>query len=833
MTALTVGAGQQFATLNSALLASHDGDTIYVQAGTYTNDFSDINTKVSIVGVGGMAHFVATVSPPNGKAIFVVNTDLSIDHLEFSGAAVGDGNGAGIRSYQPGTLTITNSYFHDNQDGILAGTPANGVGVITIDHSEFSHNGDGSGLSHNIYVNDIGNFQATNSYFHDAAVGHEIKSRAAVNTITNNRIMDGNGTASYSIDLPNGGNSTVANNFIQQGPNSQNPTIIAYSEEGSPWPGSQLIVQGNTIVNQLAGTAYGVWSNFVTAQITGNHFYGLTPSQIALGPNTQSGNDTLASLPAMDTSHPWAASPWDTLISGNAAADVLAGTAGKDLFVGGAGSDTFIVGNGRDTIADFSHAQGDRIDLTGVASIASLADVLSHGTQTGADAIIDFGNGSGLTLQGVALNSLFASDFIFSNSGPDTTPPALSGTSPADNSLNVAAGSNLVLTFSESVKAGSGTLVIHNAADGSTVASIAIGDPSQVSFSGSTVTINPSSDLTASTHYYVTVDSGAIQDLAGNAFAGISGSTAFDFTTAAPPALKVAYDFNADGHSDLLWQNDSGQAAVWLMNGSSILSNASVGAADPTLHAKATGDFNGDGKADILFQSDSSQPVIWMMDGSNVIASSAVGNLPGTSWHVKGAGDFNGDGKSDILWQNDNGYAAIWLMNGMTELSGPLVGWNPGTSWHVKGAGDFDGDGKSDILWQNDSGQAAIWLMNGTSVISSPLVGSNPGTSWHIKGAGDFNGDGKSDLLWQNDNGQAQIWLMNGTNVLSSANAGANLGTSWHVMGAEDFNGDGKSDIAWQNDNGQPAVWLMNGTTVLETDTLATNPGSSWHIDWT
>jgi len=39
---------------------------------------------------------------------------------------------------------------------------------------------------------------------------------------------------------------------------------------------------------------------------------------------------------------------------------------------------------------------------------------------------------------------------------PDTTPPTLSGTTPADNSTNVAVGANLVLTFNESVKAGAG-----------------------------------------------------------------------------------------------------------------------------------------------------------------------------------------------------------------------------------------------------------------------------------------------------------------------------------------------------------------------------------------
>ena len=75
MAALTVGPGQQFATLAGAVAASRDGDTIYVEASTYLNDFAVVTTDISIIGVGGMAHFVydGTVAIPNRKAILVTN----------------------------------------------------------------------------------------------------------------------------------------------------------------------------------------------------------------------------------------------------------------------------------------------------------------------------------------------------------------------------------------------------------------------------------------------------------------------------------------------------------------------------------------------------------------------------------------------------------------------------------------------------------------------------------------------------------------------------------------------------------------------------------------
>ena len=56
MTILSVGEGQTYGTIAGAVAVSHDGDVIQVQAGNYVNDFATVNTKITIEGVGGMAH---------------------------------------------------------------------------------------------------------------------------------------------------------------------------------------------------------------------------------------------------------------------------------------------------------------------------------------------------------------------------------------------------------------------------------------------------------------------------------------------------------------------------------------------------------------------------------------------------------------------------------------------------------------------------------------------------------------------------------------------------------------------------------------------------------
>ncbi len=306
MATLTVGPGEQFATLSAAIAASHNGDVIQVQAGTYTNDFAIINTNITIEGVGGMVNLVATEAPPNGKAILVTNSNVTMDNIAFSGAEVPDGNGAGIR-YQAGNLTLNDCYFHNNQDGLLSA--ADPSGSITINNSEFADNGTGDGLTHNLYVGEVGTLTINNSYFHDAVVGHEIKSRALKTVIENSRIIDGpTGTASYSIDLPNGGDAIIVNNIIEQGPDSQNPAIIHIGGGSGPfYTGSSVQISNNVIVNDLhAGDARAVLNqSTIPVSLSNNEVYGLTSSQIASGPTTATGTRFLTTEPTLYTNHPW------------------------------------------------------------------------------------------------------------------------------------------------------------------------------------------------------------------------------------------------------------------------------------------------------------------------------------------------------------------------------------------------------------------------------------------------------------------------------------------------------------------------------------------------
>ena len=114
------------------------------------------------------------------------------------------------------------------------------------------------------------------------------------------------------------------------------------------------------------------------------------------------------------------------------------------------------------------------------------------------------------------------------------------------NQIEVDVGANIVLTFNEAVKAGSGTIYL-NDFSGTNTRSFSVTDTSQVSFSGNVLTINPTIDLSLNTDYYVTMPSGVVQDLANNNFSGLGFWWELPFGTTDTIAPLLVDTSPADG----------------------------------------------------------------------------------------------------------------------------------------------------------------------------------------------------------------------------------------------------------------------------------------------
>jgi len=274
---VSVGPGKQYEKPCAAIRAASPGDTIEIDAsGDYAGDVCQWTTNLlTIRGVNGRPKIDAAGRNSQGKGTWVVTgNDTLIDNVELTGAAVPDRNGAAIRQ-EGRNLTVRNAYIHHNENGILAGN-SDGSEIL-IEYSQFVENGSGDGFTHNIYVNHIARFTMRFCESRRAVVGHLVKSRAAENHILYNMLLnEADGTASYEINLPNGGRSYIIGNIVQQGPRTGNSTMLAFREEGAHAlnPDSSLFVIHNTFVNdRSAGTFLNIAASTPVPAVVRNNIF--------------------------------------------------------------------------------------------------------------------------------------------------------------------------------------------------------------------------------------------------------------------------------------------------------------------------------------------------------------------------------------------------------------------------------------------------------------------------------------------------------------------------------------------------------------------------------
>lgn len=220
----------------------------------------------------------------------------------------------------------------------------------------------------------------------------------------------------------------------------------------------------------------------------------------------------------------------DNRLEGGSGNDTLSGGGGNDVLQGGSGNDMLYGGEGNDVALFAGNFASYTISFdatTGIWSVAGAAD--------GNDSL------SGIeTLQ-------FADQLRPLNSAAalDATAPLLQSFSPASASSTVASDARFVLQLSEAVRAGSGHITIYTQ-DGGIARQIDINDRAQVQFADNVITLVPVRPLPAGKDYHIGIDSSAILDLAGNAFAGLSGNNAWHFSVV-----------NADTPDDYAWSTDT------------------------------------------------------------------------------------------------------------------------------------------------------------------------------------------------------------------------------------------------------------------------------------
>jgi hypothetical protein len=254
---LVVGPSERWRTLAEAVRAAEDGDMITLHPGTYPGDVAVITQpRLTLRGLGSGAVLRADGRHAEGKATLVVRGgDVAIDNLEFRGSRVPTGNGAGIR-FEAGRLALRNCRFLDNEMGLLsAGRPEM---QLLVDGCQFGDapRHDSGQLHHLLYVGAIGLCVVLRSRFFNGWRGHLLKSRARINRILWNELVDGpEGAASYELEFPEGGDNLVLGNRIEQSAQTQNPAMLSMGAEGGGLHRGRLALRDNHFVNHHAGTA--------------------------------------------------------------------------------------------------------------------------------------------------------------------------------------------------------------------------------------------------------------------------------------------------------------------------------------------------------------------------------------------------------------------------------------------------------------------------------------------------------------------------------------------------------------------------------------------------
>lgn len=255
--------------LSAAITSAHDGDTILLAPGAYTElnlynahvtgnvtiTSADPANPAVIAGLhlnlsSGLtfSNLEVTVAPDTGFAAYLLNSNhINLDQVNLHGAAVGNGNAALVRNSD--TVSITNSNIHDVGTG--------------INHQDSSHLTFSGNTIHAIQFDGIrggGSSYVTvsgNSFtdFHPAATDHPDAIQFWTTNVT---------TLTHDI--------TITNNTVVRGPGAAIQGIFIRDETSTGY--QNITVTGNAVlgghfngISVLAGDNVNVSNNLVEAYI--------------------------------------------------------------------------------------------------------------------------------------------------------------------------------------------------------------------------------------------------------------------------------------------------------------------------------------------------------------------------------------------------------------------------------------------------------------------------------------------------------------------------------------------------------------------------------------
>jgi hypothetical protein len=337
---------------------------------------------------------------------------------------------------------------------------------------------------------------------------------------------------------------------------------------------------------------------------------------------------------------------------------------------------------------------------------------------------------------------------------------------------------------------GDGRLDVATANDGSTNASVMLGDGAggfrpafrnPFATGGNPRGVATGDFSTSGRPGFATANLGGSVSVFGNSN-GVFGQTlGSPIALSGGPQAVVAGRFDANATLDLAVPQLGGNTISVLLNSGTGF-NASLGspyAAGTTPNDIAAGDVDGDGDLDVATANAGSNNVTVLVNDGTGAMTQAVGSpIPAGSTPLGVAlADLNGDGRADVIATNTANQVNVFrsVAGGFTATAqSPIT--VPNGPFYLASA-DFNSDGRVDVAVSvgGAAGRVAVFLGDGAGNLAAatgspyPLpTGANP---YHIV-AGDFTGDGSVDLATANHGNDSVSVLRNVSTAAHTVPAG-------------------------------------------------------------
>lgn len=358
----------------------------------------------------------------------------------------------------------------------------------------------------------------------------------------------------------------------------------------------------------------------------------------------------------------------------------------------------------------------------------------------------------------------------------DSTAPTFAQSSPMDNATNVPVSADLVLIFSDIIRAGTGTIELH-ASNSALIESFDVATSRRISIAGNVLTVDPTDPLSREAGYYLTVSTGAITDAAGNDFTGIDGASTLNFTTIGNGGDSPA--------GPTVTPNEQGGRDITITDPSQLTASHGTSGIDH-VHYSGSG---------TVILPDTIENIT--LRGSANVVGNALGNdmRSGIGQNV-----LNGMGGNDTLY----GYhGSDWVYGGSGN---DIMSGSSGQDWVYGGSGSdiVNGGSGNDWVW-GDAGRDTVYGGLGNDTVSG---GAGNDTLYGNAGRDTFvfdtklNKSSNVDLIKNFSIRYDSIWLDNAvfTNLGRGSDKGVKLASDMFVTSTTAQ--DAQDRIVYDRDTG-------------------------------